>query len=918
MAGASQLGDTWGSGPHGSGQREVKDLVARPDGRSAVASRRLAASRSGSVERRRLIELVQLGVRGPLTLVSASAGFGKSVLVTSWEAAASPTDVVAHLTMRQEDQSPSIFWASAIETLRSAGLMEEVRPPGTRAGADEPLLRSLVRQIKAHRRPLVWILDCDAYVLPRSVGDGLATLLEKCQDVLRLVILTRADPPLPLHRYRLAGSITEIRAADLRFTVAEATALLQRAGVELAPVDTLAISSRTGGWPAGLKFAAIMLSGSADTDQAVREFRGDSANVAAYLMSEVYARQPAPIRDFLLRTCVVEELSPGLASALTGQDCDAGVMQFLSHGNSFIEAVPGKPGWYRVQSLFREFLSAQLTFEHPDLKADLRRAAAEWLAADGQVVPALTHAVAADAWSTATRILVDGLWFGNLLIGKHRDLYRSLFAQMPRDDSPGSVVVSAALALADRDHVRARRDLDAAQRMLGADMDIGSRSHALAVSVLEAVCAGLGPDPSRALDQATTAMAALRECAPEERRQHPDLEALLVRCLASALIEQGDFPAALELLDAGVSTTGSDMTGLREEVQGLTALAHAAQGRLRQAERALARTSPVDPGPDEVSGAALLALCWVRLEEYHLAEARALLKRAEEGALPYETRVLTMVLALLRARLLSADGASQWSCATLHASAGRQVEGPAQSWLERQFVMEETLVLLAAGSTARAVVAARSLDTEHHLDARLVARRAARASGRVPEAIVEPSRTALDHEPLTVQLDLLLDLADQHLEAGNKSRAAEAAARAVRTAEPARLRRPFFEASESVRGLLETTGVVTRARWLRTSAADRDRATPDPGSVGERERAPGGDSRSPADLVTPLSPKELEVLVHLAELLTTEEIAEAMYVSVNTVRTHVRNILRKFQVTRRNEAVRRAWQLGLLQPPSVS
>ena len=177
----------------------------------------------------------------------------------------------------------------------------------------------------------------------------------------------------------------------------------------------------------------MTLAGRVDVDQAIREFRGDEGNVAAFLTTEVYAKQPPTIREFLLRTCLVDQLSPGLASALTGQGGAAGVLQFIAHGNAFVKPVPGKPGWYRYQSLFREFLRSQLSFEHPELRPLLHRVAAEQLAAEGHVLAALQQAVAGDAWSTATRILVDGLWVGGLLVGGHRNVFRALFARLPRD-----------------------------------------------------------------------------------------------------------------------------------------------------------------------------------------------------------------------------------------------------------------------------------------------------------------------------------------------------------------------------------------------------------------------------------------------------------------------------------------------------
>ncbi len=214
---------------------------------------------------------------------------------------------------------------------------------------------------------MVWVLDCGECSLSPAVGDAISRLIDQCGPSLRVVLLTRSDPPLPLHRYRLTDAITEIRAADLAFTATEASRLMRRAGLDLDPVDLTALQERTGGWPAGLKFAAMSLSGRADTADAIREFRGDTGNVAAYLMDEVLATQPTDTREFLLRTCIADELDPGLVGALTGMHCDPRALEFMAHGNSFIEPVPGVRCRYRYSSLFREFLRSQLSFERPTL-----------------------------------------------------------------------------------------------------------------------------------------------------------------------------------------------------------------------------------------------------------------------------------------------------------------------------------------------------------------------------------------------------------------------------------------------------------------------------------------------------------------------------------------------------------------------
>jgi LuxR family maltose regulon positive regulatory protein len=869
------------------------------------------------VVRRPLVGLLRRGTRGPLTLVSAPAGYGKTALVSSWAASVRSSVTVVDTVMHEDDCSPAVFWTSAIEAVRVAGVdVSGVPAPARPDGVDRSMLAGLARSINAHRGPVVWVVDCDEFALPTAVGEAVHRLIEECPEQLRVVLLTRADPPLPLHRYRLSGTLTEIRAADLAFGATEASTLLQRAGLDLAPVDAVMLRSRTGGWPAGLKFAAMTLLGRVDTAQAIRDFRGDTGNVAAYLMSEVYAKQPPRIREFLLRTCLVDQLTPGLASALTGQSCEPGVLQFVANGNSFLESVPGQPGSYRYQSLFREFLRSQLAFEHPELKAELHRKAAEWLAEEGQPLAALQHAVLAEAWPVATRILVDGLWFGGLLVGGRRSLLRDLFARMPRDaEGAEPAVTRAALALADQDAARCAAELAVARESLASGAAAGPRMCALAISVLEAVSTGLGADVDTGLDQVMAAEDAFRSVPPEVRGQHPEVIAILARSKATVLLQRGELSAALEALDEGIRAAEAPHLGdVLQELQGMAALVCALKGELRQSEKIAGRLLPTGvggaAGAPDASPAALAALAWIRLDEYDLHEAHTLLRTAETGTAPsYDARVVESVLALLRARLFAVQRRFGLARATLRAASLRSGERSAPGWLDRALALGEANVLLSEGSPQQAVAVARGIEGGERLDRDVVLHRALLASGSDAEELVEPSTRTLENAPLGVQVDTWLALAEQAVTNGDDSRAEVCVQRALRLAAPERLRRPFLEAGDELSALFESGGLSSHTRWLRASAHAEEEVDVPP-------EYPG--ASGPGRLLNPLTKKELEVLGHLAELLTTEEIAETMYVSVNTVRSHVRNILRKLGVARRNEAVRRAWELHLLPPPNVA
>jgi LuxR family maltose regulon positive regulatory protein len=884
----------------------------------------LPAAHTEMVERRHLVDVLRRGARGPVTLLSAPAGFGKTVLVGAWTSLIDPSVPVAHVTLHEDDQSPAVFWVAVLEAFRMAGVdVSGVPAPAASEGIDRPMLAGLIGSINAHGGPVVWVLDCGELSLAPNLGDGLHRVVEECQESLHLVLLTRADPPLPLHRYRLAGTITEIRAADLLFTASEASTLLQHAGLDLAPLDAVMLRSRTGGWPAGLQFAAMTLAGRVDIDQAIREFRGDAGNVAAFLTTEVYEKQPPRIREFLLRTCLVDELSPGLASALTGQSDASGVLQFIARGNAFVEPVPGRSGWYRYQSLFREFLRSQLTFEHPELTPALHRAAATQLAAEGHVLASLQHAVAAEDWSLATHLLVDGLWVGGLLVGGHRAGFHDLFSGLPRDaEGAPSAVTRAALALVERDNRQCEAELAQARRLLDRQPDV-SQSCELAVSVLDAVSASLHDGVTAALDRVLAAEAALRGAAPDVRERHPDLVAILARSKATVLVRRGELGAALESLVEGVAAASAPHLGdALEDLQGMAALVHALSGDLRQAEKIVTRLAPmgIEPGGGSagVPRTALAALAWVRLDEYDLQDAHALVRSAERQASTYDAMLADEVLTLVQARLFAAEGGIELARHTLRAFPHSAREGVASGWLAREHVLGEARLLIAQGLPEEAAAVARTIPGDQQLERDVILQRALLDERRGETALAEPTARMLHRQPLAVQVETWLTLAEQSVRAGDGVRAEDCVERALSLAAPERLRRPFLEARSDVRALLEKRSLVPRARWLHPHADSHVEHPQRSGHGHEHPPPVTVDTARPERLVNPLTKKELEVLGHLAELLTTEEIADTMFVSVNTVRSHVRNILRKLGVARRNEAVRRAWELQLLPPPNVA
>ncbi len=827
----------------------------------------------GTVPRPRLVERVSLGVQLPLTLVSAPAGFGKTMLLDAWAALDPGPAVVRRIALDVGGDQP----AAVLESVRDA-----------LHGSDQGVL--------------ILVLDCGDVTMTPEFGQSLHRLIRGNAGRLRVVLVTRSDPPLPLHLYRLAGTIAEIRAADLAFTTDETAALMCGHKLELTNSEVAELRDRTDGWPAGLMFAAMNLAGKSDSERVIREFRGDAGNVAAYLMSEVLDAQPPELREFLLRTCVVDEVRPGLAEALTGRACDLRSLEFLSHGNSFIQPVPETADSYTYQPLFREFLRAQLMYEGPTAALALHHAAAAWFAQNGRPLAAIHHAITAGDWQHAARYLVEDLDVAGVLVGRQRRQLTTLFAGLP-DDLDGSepAVVRAARALAAFDVDRCTSELGKARAWMDQQASARSQAVELAISVLQAVCASLRVDTEAGLGVVLTAEARLRAASPDSTTAHPEPRLLVAGCKGRVLLQRGDFPAALAAFTEGIAIAeGAGAHEALADFLGMAALVEAVWGHLRRADEVVAQATALAVSGAQLPQSAIVAEAWVHTDRGNLSGAEEMVQRAAEAAPTHDARVLAAVLALIRARLLRAAGDVDLAAAELRAA--NDSYGAQGGWLGQALIVDEAKLLVAQHQLQQAITVIEESEGRDQVGSLLVLQRAAAEAGQRRPA--QPPRATDRAVPLETQVDGWLLQAAESIRTGDTGRSGLCLERALRLAAPEQLRRPFAEAPPSLRKVLQPTGDLMRHHpWLRP-----------PSPLRGRDRAAGrwGMPRSESVVIVSLTSKEHEVLEYLAELLTTEEIASTMYVSVNTVRSHVRSVLRKLSASRRNEAVRRAWELGLL------
>jgi LuxR family maltose regulon positive regulatory protein len=363
--------------------------------------------RPALVPRPRLTERLEQGAKGKLTLVSAPAGFGKTTLLADWAGGmASDRQPAAWVSLDQGDNNPALFWSyviSALGMVRSGvgqhalGLLGSPQPVPI-----EWVLTSLINEINAIQSDFALIVDDYHVIDAQPVHSSVAFLLDHLPPHVHLVVATRSGPPLPLARLRGLGELTELRAAELRFTPDEAAAFLNEVmGLDLSADEVAALEARTEGWIAGLQLAALSMQGREDVAGFIRAFAGDDRYIVDYLVEEVLQRQPDDLKTFLLQTSILDRLSGPLGDAVTGRQDSKRVLDALERGNLFIVPLDDKRHWFRYHQLFADVLRAHANEESPDELPVLHQRASEWYERNGLQPDAVRHAFAAQDFPRA-------------------------------------------------------------------------------------------------------------------------------------------------------------------------------------------------------------------------------------------------------------------------------------------------------------------------------------------------------------------------------------------------------------------------------------------------------------------------------------------------------------------------------------
>jgi LuxR family transcriptional regulator, maltose regulon positive regulatory protein len=863
------------------------------------------------LRRERLAAHLDGALETPLTMVNGAAGAGKTLLVADW--AAAREDPVAWLTTDAAGQGPGMLWAYLLEALRAAGteLPAEIGCPADASQVPAPLLARLAAELSTRDRPVIVVLDEYDRVVDPEIAEQLEFVLRHAGGGLRLILVTRTEPLLPLHRYRAAGELTEIRGAELAFTGEEAAELLALHGLRLPAHAAQALVDRTRGWAAGLRLCALAARESPDPETYLKQFEADRTAVADFLLAEVLRRQPSETQDLLLRVSVLDRFRPALVNALTGRTDAESILAGLHRENAFVEHL--ERDWYRLHPLFAEILRAHLRMRSPGLEPELHRRAAHWLRGSGSLAATLNHGAAAGDWEFAADALVDDLAIGWLFTGLRADALAELFSGMgPEATSPAAHLVRAARELSLHELDRGQAHLRHAERTLDeAGRGLLERAHAgadpteeqpelaaarLSCALLEALAARLTGAPERAELAAAAADTLRHEVPARLLEKHPELTALLLAHLGSARLWAGRFEEACAALTRVAGSAAGAATALaREDALGRLALIDYLDGWPGRAERraraAVAETERYGLPRSSGSGMARLVLAAVAVDRDDLARARTLLDETAGSPSAWCDPVMESVRAIAAARLHLARGDTRAALALAVAAPAVPAAVPSP-WAQGQTALVASAAHLAEGRPETAVDVLLALpDAQPACE--VAAARAQLAAGR-PEAaidLLDAVRQEGRSGPAVI-VGALLVRAQAASEAGDAAAAHALVGQALREARRDGLRRPFAEAGPWIRRFLAPAALRgTAGDWL------------GPG-------APPSDDRPP--LVEDLSGRERDVLRRLALTMSTEEIAADLYVSVNTVKTHLKSAYRKLSVNRRNEAVRRARELDLL------
>jgi LuxR family maltose regulon positive regulatory protein len=889
-----------------------------PAVRSGIANIPVAAAVGGVVSRRALFE--RLGRAGRVTEVSAPAGSGKTFLLRSWIGEAGLARRAAWVAVQGGERDPQRFWVGVADALRGTAAASALVQPLTAApGLDTwDVVEGLLKDLASLEDPL-WLVIDDVHELRSAEAlRQLELLMMRAPDRLRFVLVTRHDLRLGLHRLRLEGELTEIRAADLRFTLDEARALFYAAGVQLPNAVLALLHERTEGWAAGLRLAALSLAGHPDPERFAEEFSGSERTVADYLLTEVLDRQSEEIRRLLLRTSVLERVNGELADLLTGDSGGERILQNLEQAGAFVVSLDAQRSWFRYHQMFADLLQLELRGIAPGELSGLHRAAAGWFAGHGHPLEAVRHAQAAGDWGLAAGLLSDhGL---SATLDGQQDTAHELLAGFPAGviaTDPELIAVAAANELNRGSLEEAEWHLARATRQLGSVPAERRGRFQVALGVIRLFLARQRGDLPAVAEEAQRLLAPVEAADGAELGMSGERRAMALISLGIAQTWTYSHEEAERHLEQGVALA-RQIGRPYLELLGLAYSATIWNGRstvlgAQRCMEAIELAGRHGWSEEPLVGVAYNELASAKLMQGQLKEAERWLERTERTLRAELEPLAGMILHWLRAMLEVARGRPERALDAFQ-SAERLAEllrTPRVNIGAMRAHALQTRVRL--GQTDRVEAALAEMDEQERDTAFMRSVIAVlRLAGGDPQAAtvalapVIAGSVPAGYSMWLVEALLLEAIARDAL--GDAAATGRALERALDLAEPDVRFFPFLQ--HPAPELLER-----HARRCTAHAALISHilsllvGTSSPGAG--NSAAPSGEPRS---LREPLSQAETRVLRYLPTSLSVPEIAGELYLSVNTVRTHMRHVYDKLDAHRRHDAIERARVLGLLAP----
>jgi LuxR family maltose regulon positive regulatory protein len=895
---------------------------------------RRPVQRAGALPRRRLADLLAAVSRTPLTVVSAPAGFGKTTLLTEWLAGDSrDVAAIAWLSLDRGDNDPVLFWSYVVTALLSAvpGFGNTaMQVLASSSPSIDAALAALLDDLDELPSDLVLVLDDYHVVEAPTIHAGMLFLLEHLPPRLHVVLATRVDPPLPMAQLRVRGQLVEVRTADLRFTPEEAAAYLNGPmQLGLSDDDVAVLDRRTEGWIAALQLAGLSLHGRADVSAFIAGFAGDDRYIVDYLAEEVLARQTAEVRNFLLETSMLERMSGPLCDAVTARRGGKATLVSLERANMFLVPLDDRRQWYRYHHLFADVLQAHLLDERPDHVAELHRRASAWFEAHDDLAQAISHALAGGDAGRAADLMELAM---PVMRRDRREAELARWVRAMPDDVVrtrpvlGVAFVGALAQASEFDTIGERLDRIEGSLRSGDRIwpeqpppdlivvdQVNYRSLPAHIAMYRAALALANSDVDGTIAHARQALS----LAPQGDA--------LARASAGALAGLASWSTG-DLVGADAAYTqsvaGLTSAGFLADVLGCTIMLgdiRRTQGQLSAAlrtyQRALERAAQA-PGTEPLRGTADMhvGLAGVLLERNDLAATQEHLdisrRLGEHNGLPQNAYRWRVVMARLRA----AEGDLDDALAMLD-EAERVYAGDYAPDVQPVAAVRARL-RIRRGELAHAQAWARERqlspdddpsyrrEFEHLTLARLlVAQHRVEPDGHTlaeAQALLDRLLRAAEHGGRGASvIEVLILQAIAHDVGGEALATLAALDRAVTLAQAEGYVRLFADEGAPMAALF------TALRKQRGAPALVSRLLAATSTIAAR-------GSTHQQLVEALSERELDVLRLLGGDLSGPDIARQLSVSLNTVRTHTKNIYAKLGVTSRRAAVRRARDLDLI------